>query len=237
MTVESAEWHLLNLAVKAHAEMSFPDAAERQRQTALEQKRQARRKPSRKHAAKPNFDEPKLLPAVPNEDNQPTGREKCPRKQCQSVAYLWSNRERVWRCTTCRMPVRFKDGIAQKFVHRDMSDYVAGGWHRPQSTVTLQNCIRLLGASLLGGPRPSHEVRAELRVMGYTRRIVNEAVTALRIRERQIQRPGPNCWILHQSMRERVEEICLGEIVRFLATEPEKTSKASKSYTKQAAEK
>jgi hypothetical protein len=133
---------------------------------------------------------PKQPKAEPIDDNRP-GECQCPRCLDKSDGFRWMARERTWRCSRCRVPVRFMDGQAVLNFSRDMVNADAGGWRIPDSTLDVQRCVRHLGVMLLDEPQPVVKTRAVLAHAGYDRKTVDRAVSFLRIKQKQRERPGP----------------------------------------------
>ena len=150
--------------------------------------------------------------AVPTDDNQPDANSRCPRCRVET-GFRWSPKERTWRCSRCRVPVRFSDRQALLNFDRNMNSDPPKGWRIPDRTQVIQDCIRLFGAKLLGGPRPVVEIREEMKQAGYGKKLVDEAVRFLRVRQKQIHRPGPVYFVLPKKASENVAQWAIDLIV------------------------
>ena len=191
----------------------FPEAAREQRRLNRQRQRQAARQRQRKQGtAMASTNKP--LEAVPADNNQPHESSRCPRC-CVETGFRWIAKERTWRCCGCRVPLRFREGQPSLNFHRGMNSAPQDGWRIPDRTVEIQNCIRLLGTKLFDVPRPVVEIRAEMKRDGFNRKLVDEAVRLLRIRQQQIERPGPVYFILPPTSQDRVA-YWMGKLARSL---------------------
>lgn len=188
-------------------ESRHPEVGREKRNVARRRQRHAQRKREKRMT--------KSALAQPTKKNQP-GQCQCPRCRDRSDGFRWSPRERTWRCCVCRTPLRFEDGTVQLNFDRSTANAEAGGWTIPDSTIETQRAIGLLGSLLLAGPRTTSEVRQEMSKEGFGRKLFNRAISVLRIRTMQLERPGPLQCILPEKSKPIVVESILQEFAAVL---------------------
>ncbi|WP_157606033.1 hypothetical protein [Schlesneria paludicola] len=92
-----------------------------------------------------------------------------------------------------------------------------------------KNCAREIAKLLIHGPIPASELRIKLREAGFLKPLVGSVMVELKVREKQIERPGPVYAILHESMIDRVREL-VGE-GEMVSNSTSKTALASDDST------
>ena len=208
-------------------ESRHPGVGREKRNVARRRQLHAQRKRDRKM--------PKPPRAIPTENNQP-GECLCPRCRDRSDGFRWSPRERTWRCCVCRTPLRFENGTVQLNFDRSTANAEAGGWTIPDSTIETQRAIGLLGSLLLAGPRTTSEVRQEMSKEGFGRKLFNRAISVLRIRTMQLQRPGPLWCVLPEKSKPIVVESILQEFAAVLQILKREEATLEVAHGKESAE-
>ena len=184
---------LLVRTVALKVERLHPEARPEKKRSA--RRRQRIQKKRRENGTNNFMNSKPHPPAVATDDNQPDANSRCPRCRIET-GFRWSPRERTHRCCRCRVPLRFTGGQPALNFNRNMDPDIPKGWKIPDTSLLAQDCVRLLGAKLLGGPQPVVRIRAEMKAAGYKTKMVDDAVRFLGIRQKQIERPGPVYFVM-----------------------------------------
>lgn len=188
------------------------DPGYERRKRAADRRRQRNQSKPRKLASSPKI--------VPTRTNTPQDASECPRCGNLTDGFRWMSRERTWRCCRCRVPVRFRNGLGFTNLDRDCFDDLEPTWRLQNLPDNLPQCVELLAACVASGTAPVVKTRETLRNAGHHRKDINRALRLLRLRERQLTRPGPMFFVVQESMSRTIADILAGLIDRVLAREP-----------------